>query len=261
MKNQMLTSKKPTIFMIHGMWGTGGFWKNYKSFFEKKGYTCVTPTLPHHSPESDKQSVGNMSLLDYTNFLEKEISKLKEKPIIFGHSMGGLLAQKLAEKGLAEKIILITPASPKGIVALKWSVIKSFSEVLTTWNFWKKPHKLSFKKAVYSMLHGIPDVKQQEKIYQSFVFESGKAAAEIAFWKKAAQVDETKVTCPVYVIAAEKDRITPATVVRKVAKKYKNNVYKEFKNHSHYIVMEKDWIDIARYILYSCIRQPALTTT
>jgi non-heme chloroperoxidase len=34
-------------------------------------------------------------------------------------------------------------------------------------------------------------------------------------------VDESKVTCPVLIVAGEKDRITPASVTRKIVEKYK----------------------------------------
>jgi pimeloyl-ACP methyl ester carboxylesterase len=40
-------------------------------------------------------------------------------PILMGHSMGGLLAQILGSRGLAKALVLLTPASPRGIVALK----------------------------------------------------------------------------------------------------------------------------------------------
>jgi len=35
-----------------------------------------------------------------------------------GHSMGGLLAQILGARGLAKALVLLTPASPAGIMAL-----------------------------------------------------------------------------------------------------------------------------------------------
>ena len=36
-----------------------------------------------------------------------------------GHSMGGLLAQILGSRGLARALVLLTTASPAGIVALE----------------------------------------------------------------------------------------------------------------------------------------------
>lgn len=244
-----------TIMMIHGMWGSSWYWGNYKQFFESKAYRCITPTLRFHDidPRSEPPpELGTTSLLDYADDLEKEIRKLDSLPILMGHSMGGLLAQILGSRGLAEALVLLTPASPRGIIALEPSVMKSFMSVPSKWGFWRKPMMQTFEEAVYSMMHLLSEQEQKE-IYEHFVYESGRAASEIGFWLldpgKASYVDESKVACPVLVIAGVEDRITPASVVRKVAAKYSAvSTYKEFEGHSHWVVGEPGWKDIAQYI-------------
>ena len=168
-----------------------------------------------------------------------------------GHSMGGLLAQILGSRGLAKGLVLLTPASPSGINALKYSVIKSFWSVLTKWGFWHKPNRLPFEAAVYSMLHLLP-VEEQKAVYDRCVYESGRAASEIGFWfldfKGASKVDQSNVSCPVLVVAGAEDRITPASVVRKVANKYEAiSTYKEFENHAHWVIAEPGWEEIAEF--------------
>lgn len=244
-----------TIVMIHGMWGGSWYWEQYKKFFESKGYICITPVLRYHDidPKSEPpQELGKTSLLDYAEDLEKEIKKLPAKPILMGHSMGGLLSQILAERGLAKAMVLLTTASPEGILALRLSVIKSFFSCMVRWGFWRKPMRQTFKEAVYSMMHLLP-VEEQKRFYERFVYESGRAAFEIGFWffdkKKAARIDEKKVKCPVLVIAGKEDRITPAPVVKRVAKKYESvSTYKEFDHHAHWVVAEPGWEDIANYV-------------
>lgn len=244
-----------TIFMIHGMWGGAWYWDNYKSFFEAKGYRCVTTTLRFHDrgpKEIPNPQLGTTSLLDYAGDLEEEIQQLGVKPIVMGHSMGGLLTQILGSRGLAKALVLLTPAAPSGIISLKPSVIKGFWSALTKWGFWRKPMRQTFEEAVYSILHLVP-YEEQREIYSRFVYESGRAGFEIGFWlidsKRAARVDESKVTCPVLVIAGAEDRITPALVVQQVAKKYKAvSTYKEFPNHAHWVVAEPGWQEIAKYV-------------
>lgn len=244
-----------TIFMVHGMWGGAWYWSHYKKFFESKKFRCVTPTLRYHDmdPRSEPDPrLGTTSLIDYAADLEQEIRKLGEKPVIMGHSMGSLLAQMLGSRGLASALVLLTPAAPRGIMALTPSVINSFSETLTSWGFWKKAHRQSFGKAVYSMLHLLPP-EEQKAAYGRFVYESGRSAAEIGFWlvdpRKASRVDASKVTCPVLTIAGAEDRITPASVVRKVAGRYrKTGTYREFPAHAHWVVSEPGWQEIAAYI-------------
>jgi pimeloyl-ACP methyl ester carboxylesterase len=244
-----------TIFMIHGMWGGPWYWENYRPVFEGEGYRCVTTTLPYH--DMDPRGVpdprlGTTSLLDYAEVLEQEVRQLGAKPILMGHSMGGLLAQILGARGLAKALVLLTPASPSGIVALTPSVVKSFWSIQTTWGFWKKPMRQTFGEAVYSMLHLLSE-KEQKETYDKFVYESGRAACEIGYWlfdsKGASKVDESKVTCPVLVVAGAQDRITPASVVRRVARKYKAvSTYKEFENHAHLVLAEPRWQEVAEYV-------------
>ena len=110
-----------TIFMIHGMWGGAWYWEKFRSVFEAKGYRCVAVTLPYHDmgpggiPDPRLETTG---LLDYAESLEREIGKLGTKPIVMGHSMGGLLAQILGARALAKSLVLLTTASPSGIMAL-----------------------------------------------------------------------------------------------------------------------------------------------
>ncbi len=241
--------------MIHGMCGGPWYWQNYKNFFEKDGYRCVTTTLRFHDTDprdAPNPKLGTTSLLDYAKDLEQQIRQLGVKPIVMGHSMGGLLAQILGSRGLAKSLVLLTPASPAGIITLRPSVIKSFWTMQTKWGFWKKPMRQTFSEAVYSMLHLLPPNEQKEA-YSRLVYESGQAAYEIGFWpfdsKKASKVDETKVTCPMLVIAGTEDRITPPIVVRQVAKKYRAvSTYKEFENHAHWVIGEPGWQEIAEYI-------------
>ena len=118
-----------TIVMIHGMWGGPWCWDHYKAFFENKGYRCIAPALRYHAGNpNDKPDprVGAVSLLDYADDMEMLIRGLDAPIILTGHSMGGLLAQILASRSLAEAAVLLTPASPGGILTLTPSVIRSF---------------------------------------------------------------------------------------------------------------------------------------
>ena len=80
-----------TIVMIHGMWGTGSYWENFKGFFESKGYRCVVPTLRFHDMDPNgvpDPRLGTTSLLDYAEDLEKLIRELHGAPIVSGIGKG-----------------------------------------------------------------------------------------------------------------------------------------------------------------------------
>lgn len=244
-----------TLFMIHGMWGSSGYWNNFRSIFEPRGYHCVATTLPYHHvlpQDAPDPRLGQTSVRDYADALEREIAVLGERPILIGHSMGGLLTQMLAARGCARAAILLAPASPAGIAALTPSVLRSFLPVMTRWGCWRKPMRQPFATAVYSMLHLLPPA-QQRLTYDRFVHESGRAACEIGLWPLdphgATRVDEQAVDCPLLVIAGAEDRITPAKVVSKVAQKYGHQAtFKVFERHAHWLVEEPGWQDVAHCI-------------
>lgn len=91
-----------TVLFIHGMWGGGHQWRGWQDIFEARGYATLAPSLRHHDVDpmgEPPAGLGRVSLLDYVADLEAEIAKLPGKPIILGHSMGGLIAQILVSRG------------------------------------------------------------------------------------------------------------------------------------------------------------------
>ena len=104
-----------TIVMIHGMFGGSWCWDNYRGFFERKGYRCLTPALRYHDVDPKDEphpGLGTVSLLDYADDLGRAIRSLGEKPVIIGHSMGGLITQILGSRGLGRSLVLLTSAAP-----------------------------------------------------------------------------------------------------------------------------------------------------
>lgn len=244
-----------TIFMIHGMNAGPWVWDGYARAFAARGHTCIAATLRYHDADpkdAPDPRLGTTSLLDYAGDLEDEIRGLGVSPVVMGHSLGGLLAQMLASRGLARSLVLLTPAAPAGINAIRLSVIRSFWSVLPQWGFWKKPVRPTFEDAHYAMLHKLPPALQKAT-YDRFVYESGRVAAEMGFWLfdpwRASRVDAARVHCPVLVLAGADDRITPPSVVRKVARKYKRtSTYRELPGRGHWLVGEPGWETIAEQI-------------
>ncbi len=244
-----------TMVLVHGMWGTASHWDNFKKYFEARGHRCVTPTLRYHDvgpQEAPDPRLGRTSLLDYAEDLEDLIRSLGEKPIVMGFSMGGILAQLLASRGLAKAIVLLSPAPPAGINALQPSIIWEFRSALLSWGFWKRPFRLPFRETSSAMLNRMP-AESRRAIYDGLVHESGRAASEIGFWfldpKRAIAVDVSKVTCPVLIMSGTDDREHPISVIRKVAERYGQvATFDELPDHGHWLIGEPGWEDIAERI-------------
>lgn len=244
------------IVMVHGMWGGDWCWRFFKSYFEARGYVCHTPVLRHHDIDpktSPPKELGTTGLMDYVEDLEAYIQTFDEKPILMGHSMGGLLVQLLAAKGLAQASVLLAPAPPAGIHCISWPAIKTFFSIFSQWGFWNKPHRISFKATAYGLLHQLPEFRQKKE-YQKLVYDSGRAFFQMGLWPldpdRASRVDETRITCPILIAAGSKDRITPASVLRNLTEKYRHvATFKEFETRSHWLIGEDNWEEVAAHVL------------
>lgn len=243
-----------TIVMIHGMMCGAWCWEKYRGFFTDKGYRCHVPVLRYHDMDPrDKpdQRLGTTSLLDYARDLEGEIRQLAEPPVLLGHSMGGLLAQMLAGRGLARALVLLAPAAPAGIWSVTGSEVKNFLLLLRQVSFRRGAFRIAYPAAVYAFLDRMPAGKQEE-VYQQLVYESGRAALEIGCWfldpRRASRVDPGKVKCPVLVVAGKQDKLTPVSVVKQVASMYQPLVtYAEF-DYTHWLIGEPGWEAVAGYV-------------
>jgi non-heme chloroperoxidase len=58
------------------------------------------------------------------------IEELDAKPIVIGHSFGGLIAQMIAGRGLSAVTVAVDPAPFRGVLPLPISALRSASPVL-----------------------------------------------------------------------------------------------------------------------------------
>ncbi|MDY0362329.1 MAG: alpha/beta hydrolase [Desulforegulaceae bacterium] len=246
---------KENIVIIHGMWARGCLLSNLKSFFEEKGYNCIAIDLPGRSNDSNKNcEVSDYGFLDFVDYAAKEIDKLDSKPIVMGHSMGGLITHKLAEMGFAKKAVLITPATQRGVVNLSYDAAIGFLPVALKPFFWKKALEPTKKGFDYICAEVPEDVR--DKIRFHLVPESGKAFFEISMWgfdfKRSTHIENSKINCPVFQIAGKKDKIISHKVLEKqaelISKYVKDFKFKIYDNHGHGIIWEKGWNEVCEDI-------------
>jgi pimeloyl-ACP methyl ester carboxylesterase len=218
------------------MWSTPDTLEELKTSFEEQGYPVLVPRLPLHYPknqmtEARRQDLAQLGLADYVNTLKQDIREFQaahddQDPIIVGHSMGGLLAQLLAQDLPCSKLILISSAAPSGINATRWSVLKTFGHNLFKFPLWRSYTNLLLRNIQY----GIANTQSADihrHLTQDSTFESGRVTFQMAMWflfrRPPSKVNYQSITCPVLVIGGTEDKITPMSIQQKIAKKYGAN--------------------------------------
>ncbi len=239
-----------TVLMIHGYGCASSCWGPIAERLTAEGYRVEAPTIRADQRKVAAPGAGlaGLSLADYVADMSALAASLAkqdgEAPIVFGHSMGGLIAQKLAEAGLVAGAVLFSPASPADargkpklspVFAFLNAVLMSKPETRTV-KQWKTGFKLCVMNAVPASRH--------DSLYAKMVHDSGRVLADLA-WpdkdpNKTAHVDVDKVTVPILVVAGALDRTTPVDDLRLVGQKYSavGGDYVEYPNNAHWLIDE-----------------------
>src|SRR5919112_339488 len=107
------TGLQPVVF-VHGLWLLPNSWDRWAEYFEQSGYVALTPGWPN-DPDTVEEAKANPDILarksigEIADHFEEIIRKLDKKPVVMGHSFGGLLTQILAGRGLAAVSVSISP--------------------------------------------------------------------------------------------------------------------------------------------------------
>ena len=255
-ESEVYTSQSKTIVFIHGLFQNSTSWVNWEKYFRDLGYTVYTPSFPYHEGEPTllKQHIHpKLADLEFKEVLDSMtifIDKLPEKPIIIGHSIGGLLTQKLVEAGKAEMGITLASANPRGISVLNWKYIRSNFRMVNPFRNRNKVCTPPMKWFNYTFFNTLSDSMAREAHYNYFIPESRKIAKSST--QRGLEIDFNKPHVPLLFIAGEKDNDLPPSLIFKNYNAYQDSTsvkaYYEFPNKSHYIVGEPNWEDVANYI-------------
>src|SRR6266478_8792936 len=110
------------ILFITGTFISHHCWDEWKLYFEKNGYKCMAPPWPNkdasaeelrNRPANDAMALNTITSL--TDHFSSVINALPEKPVLIGHSVGGLIVQLLLQQELGVAGVAIHSFPPRGV--------------------------------------------------------------------------------------------------------------------------------------------------
>jgi pimeloyl-ACP methyl ester carboxylesterase len=188
------------------------------------------------------RDLGRVSIHDYADDVERVARQLGD-PVIVGHSMGGLLAQLAAVRGVARGIVLLSPAPPRGIpvlsVKLALHQYKYMPAIMTSRVV--VPRRSDLRALV---LNRVPPA-EQEVLLDLLVPDSGRAAREMSVF--GVPVDPAEVRAPVLVIAGDTDYFIPLSRSERVAARYKAPIHVA-PGRGHMLIIEPGYEQLCDWI-------------
>ena len=220
------------LLFIHGLSAHADEWGEFISFFSEKGFSCKAIEL---------RRGRDLRKTFFRDYVKTVVDQVNSDDIIIGHSMGGLIVQKVAEETKIKAGVSISPALPKGFKTSSnvplHSMIRYIPDILLN-----RPFKLNYSFYKNFFANGLSD-SEIRKIHEHDGVDSAKVILELSLNKIS--VDPSKISCPILFITAREDRVSPPDMVRKIAELYNANV--KIVEGSHYIFV--NWRIIAKWIL------------
>lgn len=254
----MKTINSKTVLFVTGNFVSHLGWVTWQKHFEEQGYTTLAPAWPFKdgSPAElrathPNKDIASLRLNQVVDYFENIIKALPEKPIIVGHSMGGLITQLLLQRGLAAAAIAIHSVPPQGVITTKFSFFKATWGPLGLFTSANNTFLMSFPQWQYAFTNGMP-VEEQQKAYNENVIPESKRISRGGL-TSAAKIDFKKAHAPLLFVAGSTDNIMPASLNYSNYKQYKDNHsitdFKEFEGNNHFVLGLPNWKQTADYIL------------
>jgi pimeloyl-ACP methyl ester carboxylesterase len=255
----MKSSNSKTVVFVTGAFVSNTGWDQWKTYFESKGYTTYAPAWPYKdAPAAELRNrqpndiqLAELTLSEVIDHYANFIKSLPEKPIIIGHSLGGLMTQILINRGLGVAGVAIHSVPPQGIIPYEFSFIKAGWKVLGLFSSLRKTYLMSLSDWQYAFTNGMT-LEEQIKSWEENTIPESKTVARGGL-TAAAKVDFDKPHVPLLLTSGDKDNIIPASINVRNFKAYKQNgsvtEYKEFKGRNHFVLGLPTWQEDADYIL------------
>lgn len=110
-------SERPPLLFIHGSFCGAWVWaEHFMPFFAKAGYDCIAISLRGHGASEGKGCLAEAGIEDYIADAACAFARTTQPPVLVGHSLGGIVAQRLAEKHKLAGMVLLASLPPSGLV-------------------------------------------------------------------------------------------------------------------------------------------------
>jgi pimeloyl-ACP methyl ester carboxylesterase len=252
----------PVVF-IHGLWLHADSWGPWIERFKEEGYAPSAPGWPGDSAtveetRANADKVAGYGIDDVVDHYAEAIKGLDAKPIVIGHSFGGLMVQRLLGEDLAAAGVAIDPAPIKGIVYLPPSALRVASVVLKNPANRNKAVSLTREQFRYGFGNAISEEESNQLYDKCAIPSPGKplfedALANLSPGSPAKVATKNATRGPLLVTAGGKDHTIPKAISMATRRRYHKSPavtdYREFPDRGHSLTIDSGWREVADTVL------------
>jgi len=238
----------PPLLFVHGAWHGAWCWDlGFMEYLAERGYDCHAVSLRGHAGSPIDGSLRWNRWRGYVDDVAEAASRMPAAPILVGHSMGGYTVQRYLERHSAPGAVLLATVPKSGTMP-------------ATLRFARR-HPLEFLRLLATL--DLWPVVRLEATAQDMLLPDDMAADEVAAIHRRLQSESfmtyldmqlfalprpSKVTAPVRVIAAGRDRIFSVKEQRATAAAYGTEAV-VFDDRAHDVMVGDGWERVADAVI------------
>jgi pimeloyl-ACP methyl ester carboxylesterase len=255
----MSSAAKHTVVFIHGPWLHPQSWHPWVDLFEKNDYPSTAPAWPGiadtvEATRAHPNDIANRGIEEITDRYRQLISGMDRLPVVVGHSLGGVIAEKLLEEEQAAAAITVDSAQTKGVLPAPLSTLYSSLPVFKNPASRHQSLALSSEQFQDSFGNAI-DAEESDELWRRWCIPApGRPLAELrseefaAYWPASLERDPGSHG-PLLMVLSGPDR-SPGKTIRKAAAKQARHSRAEtdvleFADHGHLLAIDHGWQDVA----------------
>ena len=248
----------PVVF-IHGLWLHATSWESWAELFSAAGYDPIAPGWPGDSDtveasRANPDSIADHGIDDVTRHYQAIIDTLPARPILIGHSFGGMIAEKLLGLDYGAAAIGIDAAQIKGVLPLPLSALHSTLPVFKNPANKHKAVSLTAEQFRFSFGNAVSE-EESDALYERWAIPApGKplfeaAAANFSLHSPAKVNTGNEGRGPLLLIMGGRDHTVPEAITKATVKQYRHSSavteLEEFSDRGHSLTIDSGWRKVA----------------
>ena len=252
------SGKTPVVF-VHGLWLLPSSWNPWREFFEAAGYATLAPGWPDDpetvaAAKAHPEVFAGKSIKEVADHFDSVIRELKVKPVVIGHSFGGLMTQILAGRGLSAASVAIDPAPFRGVLPLPISALRAASPALSNPRNRGRAVPLTYDQFRYAFANAVSE-DEAKQLYETYAVPAPgeplfqAAAANINPWTEAKVDTKNPERGPLLIIDGELDHTVPWAIANASYNRQKRNPgvteIVKIAGRGHALTIDSGWREVA----------------
>jgi len=253
-----MSRARSSVLFIHGLWLHPSSWAPWMQLFSERGYEPSAPGWPGvastvEETRADPDAVADRGIEEVADYYTGIIDRMPLRPVLIGHSFGGLIAEMLAAQGRAAAAITIGAAHVDGVPWLPFAPLRDSLPLFADPANRNRAISLTAEQFRDSFGNAV-DEQESDELYERWsipapsrpLFEAAEEA--LALYLPYSPAREGAGRSPSLTVLAGKDHIVPPDFTGWAAGQNSpvaGTDVVEFADRGHSLTIDQGWREIA----------------